>query len=405
MSGDLILAINAGSSSLKFAVYDDAPSLSPLMKGSVGALHDAPRLQVAYQDRRPKIDERLGYRPLDGPAALDRVLAVLRRDGLVARVTLVGHRIVHGGHEFTRPTRLDPVTLDALEQLVPLAPLHQPFNLALVRVAAEALPDALHVGGFDTAFHATAPRLARLYGLPRELSDAGVVAYGFHGLSYAYIASALRTRDSRAVPTTSKPEPGATERTIVAHLGSGVSLCAILGGQSVATTMGFSVLDGPPMSTRSGSLDPAVVLYLIQQRGMSAEDVSALLYHHAGLLGVSGSSGDLSLLVDLDDPHAREAVELFVYRVGREIGSLVAALGGLDRLVFTAGVGEHVAPIRAGICAHAAWLGVQLDEARNARHAEVISTDDSRVEVLVIPTDEEHVLAEGARTCRESGRV
>lgn len=388
----MILALNAGSSSLKFAVYEDAPELPRVLKGNLSGLRDAPRLSVTLANGRIAVDDRLADAPMNGAAALQRVFIELEAQAVTNQLTGVGHRIVHGGQAFTQPALIEQPTLDALQRLVPFAPLHQPFNLSLVNAAHEALPHLPQVACFDTAFHAGQPRLARLYGLPRALTDDGVLAYGFHGLSYAYVASVLRRRYG----------PRAGGRVIVAHLGSGSSLCALLDGHSIATTMGFSVLEGPPMSTRSGSLDPGVVLYLIQERGMAVEAVSDLLYERSGWLGISGLSADMSTLLVSDDVGAREAIDLFVYRVAREIGSLAAALGGLERLVFTAGIGEHAPAIRAQICERAAWLGVILEPWLNIRAEEVVSSSESRVEVLVIPTDEEQVIAEGWRAWHES---
>lgn len=384
----LILVVNGGSSSVKFALFENLESLPRVLKGSVSGLPYDPHLTISDAAGARSVDARLDERPMDAEGALRVVLADLRSRGLLERVSAVGHRIVHGGRAFTSPVRLDAATIAALERLTPLAPLHQPLNLALVALAQAMLPDAAHVGCMDTAFHATQPRLARLYGLPHALSEDGMVAYGFHGLSYASISVALRARYGAH----------AGGRVIVAHLGSGVSLCALAEGHSVATTMGFSVLDGPPMSTRCGTLDPAIVLYLIQERGFSAEAVRDLLYTRSGLLGVSGLSGEMTVLLQSEEPRAAEAVELFVYRVAREIGSLTAALGGLDRLVFTGGMGEHAAGIRARICERAAWLGVSVDASRNAQAARIISTANSAVEVLVITTDEERVIADATRS-------
>jgi acetate kinase len=372
MASDLLLVLNAGSSTVKFAVYEDAPTLRPIVKDRMNA------------DRRPSDGST------DGAAVIRRVLDIVRDHAVVERLTAVGHRIVHGGQRFTHPVLLDPQTLDDIHRLVPLAPLHQPVNLGLVAAARDVLPGVPQIACFDTAFHADQPRLARLYGLPRTFSDEGVIAYGFHGLSYAYIASVLRQRYGAR----------AGDRVIVAHLGSGVSLCAMLEGRSIATTMGFSALDGPPMSTRCGSLDPGVVLYLIDQRRMSVDAVRDLLYEQSGWLGISGLSGDMTKLVESKEAASREAIDLFVYRVGREIGSLAAALGGIDRLVFTAGIGEHSPVVRARICEAAAWLGTVLDPSRNGRSETCISTNESRVEVLVIPTDEERMIAQGVREWR-----
>ncbi|RSV14790.1 acetate/propionate family kinase [Sphingomonas sp. ABOLG] len=380
-----VLVLNAGSSSLKFAIYARGEPLRLLAKGAASRLGEPDaRLRVK------RGDEVMADCPLAGPisvtVAAEAVFAWLDHAGLLAGVEAVGHRIVHGGGGYVDPVILDEGVLQALRRLTPLAPLHQPYNLDIVEFAGERVPQAPQVGCFDTAFHATRPWLERLYALPRELISQGLVAYGFHGLSYDYVAGVLKARDPHH----------AGGRAIVAHLGSGASLCAMSAGRSVATTMGFSALDGLVMSSRCGSLDPGIILYLLQDRGMSADDVSAMLYQRSGLLGVSGISGDMATLLTLADPHAVEAVELFVYRVAREIGSLVAALGGLDTLVFTAGIGENAPEIRAKICAAAAWLGLSLDPPRNRAGDEVVSSEGSAVEVLVIPTDEELAVAKAA---------
>jgi acetate kinase len=383
-----ILVLNAGSSSLKFSVFGHSAELPMLLKGSVSRLGHAPRLKI----RRPgeaDSERSLGSAPMPPGAAVRTAFAELGQRGLLDRVGVVGHRIVHGGQTFTRPVVLDASTLDRLRHLVPLAPLHQPYNLEIVELASGLLPDAIQIGAFDTAFHAERPRCDRLYGLPRQLSDDGVIAYGFHGLSYAHVAAILRARDGER----------AGGRTIVAHLGSGASLCAMDAGRSVATTMGFSALDGLIMSSRCGSLDPGIILHLIRERQMSAEAVSELLYEQSGLLGISGISGDMQTLLQSADPRAGEALDLFVYRIGREIGSLAAATGGLDTLVFTAGIGENAPRIRQRIGAAAAWLGVDIDPVRNARGEHDIGSATSSVEVLVIPAEEELAVAEGVLAC------
>jgi len=292
------------------------------------------------------------------------------------------HRIVHGGREYCTPLRLDAATLVELEALVPLAPLHQPYGLAPVQAIEAMRPRLAQVACFDTAFHVTQPAVAQTFPLPRRFTANGVRRYGFHGLSYDYI--------NRTLP---RWVGGATGRTIVAHLGNGASLCAIRDGASVASTMGFTALEGLMMGTRSGSLDPGVVLHLILEKGLSAERVQHLLYKESGLLGVSGISGDMRELLASSAPEAAEAIELFVYRIVREIGSLTAALGGLDHLVFTAGIGERAAPVRAAVAEGCGWLGATLDPAANAAHAVRIAGADSRVGVWVIPTDEERMIA------------
>lgn len=386
---DAILVLNAGSSSLKFAVFERRHQLPLLAKGGVSSLPDKPSMKV-WSAGTGKIERTLADGPLDVRAAVGRVVEEIRAHDYFARVRSVGHRIVHGGRDFTGATLLDESTLAALRRLVPLAPLHQPVNLEIVEEATALFPDADQYGCFDTAFHAMRPRIATLYGLPRELTEAGLISYGFHGLSFSYIAGRLRDRD--------RDEAGG--RAIVAHLGSGASLCAIRDGKSVATTMGFSPLDGLVMSTRSGAIDPGAILHLLEERKMSAAEITDLLYRHSGLLGVSGISGDMRTLLSSHDPAAREAVDLFVYRAGREIGSLAAALGGLDTLVFTAGIGENAPEVRERIGAAAAWLGVTIDPERNRAGETSIGAPGSAVEVLIIPTDEERAVAEEILTAQ-----
>jgi acetate kinase len=385
---DRLLVLNAGSSSLKFALYVGGTLPELLATGSVSRIGTAPVLSLGVADA-PVGKHPVGTGPVDLPAAAALVFDELDRLGLNQGITAVGHRIVHGGTMFTGPVRLDAGVLDRLEHLVPLAPLHQPHNLAIVRFAAERLPQSVQIGCFDTAFHADRPRLDKLYALPRQLTDQGIIAYGFHGLSYAHIAASLRELDG----------PRAGGRTIVAHLGSGASLCAMDRGASVATTMGFSALDGLMMATRCGAIDPGVLLHLLDDKGMDATALSDLLYSQSGLLGVSGISGDMQVLLESDAPHAEEAIDLYVYGVVRAIGSLAATLGGLDSLVFTAGVGENSPVIRQRICAGAAWLGVVVDAAANQAGIGVISSPASRVSVHVIPADEELAIAQGIAAC------
>ena len=377
-----ILTLNAGSSSLKFAVYRQADLVLEL-SGQVSDLGGSTRFR-ATAGAEVLVDEPWPQGQ-DLDAVLEGIFVWLVRTGWGGGTVAVGHRIVHGGLEFRDPVVLTPDVIRRLEKLEPFAPLHQPFNIRGVVMARCHFPEALQVGVFDTAFHADQPDVARLYAIPRELIDEGVLAYGFHGLSYHYIAERLRIEEG----------PAAGGRVIVLHLGSGVSLCAMAGGRSVATSMGFSALDGPPMSTRCGALDPGVILHLIQARGMTAESVSDLLYRHSGLLGLSGESGDMVTLLASDSPHARQAIDVYVYRIAREIGSLASALGGLDMMVFTAGVGEHAAPIRERISCLCRWLGVDLDADANRVDAREISGPESRVKVLVIPTDEQLVIAQG----------
>jgi acetate kinase len=295
----------------------------------------------------------------------------------------IGHRVVHGGLEFMEPTLVDAAILERLERYVPLAPLHQPHNLAAIRLMLERLPGVPEVACFDTAFHRTVPEVAQLFALPPRFAAAGVRRYGFHGLSYEYVASVLPSLDERA----------AAGRTVVLHLGNGVSMAALQGGRSIGTTMGFTAIEGLPMGTRTGSLDPGVLLFMFDELGMSVREVERLLYQESGLLGMSGISSDMRVLLASEAPAAQLAVEVFCYRVRRELGSLAAALGGLDAVVFTAGIGENQAEIRRRIGRDAGWLGLELDDDANARHGPRISTPGSRVSAWVVPTDEELMIA------------
>ena len=300
------------------------------------------------------------------------------------RLIAAGHRVVHGGSLYTAPVRIDASVTAELRRLIPLAPLHQPHNLAAIAALAKLHPALPQVACFDTAFHHTQSEVATEFALPRRLAAEGIRRYGFHGLSYEYIASVL--------PDILGPAE-ADGRVVVAHLGSGASMCAMHRRKSVATTMGFTALDGLPMGSRCGNLDPGVVLYLIQEKGMTAQAVSDLLYHSSGLLGVSGLSDDMRALLASEDPHAANAVALFVYRISRELGSLAAALGGLDALVFTAGIGEHAPEIRRRACEQAAWLGVHFDEAANTAGGPRITIMGSRASAWMIPTDEDLMIA------------
>lgn len=387
-----ILTLNAGSSSLKFALFD-AGSLTATARGQIESLGDAPHLRVRDAAGAVLAEQRWPAGLTDPYAtALDALLefaeAHLGGDGLGA----VGHRVVHGGMGHVAPERVTPGLLAALLELTPLDPLHMAHNLAPMRVIAATRPPLLQVACFDTAFHHTMPAVARCLALPRAITEAGVQRYGFHGLSYEYIAGRLRTVSPKL----------AAGRVIVAHLGSGASLCALQAGQSIETTMGFSALDGLVMGTRCGSLDPGVILYLGAQGHRFAE-ITDMLYRHSGLLGVSGISDDVRVLLASEDPHAQATLDLFTYRIAGLVGSLVSAPGGLDGLVFTAGVGEHAAPVRAAICRRLAWLGVTLDGQANVIDASLISTADSTVEVRVIPADEEGMIARHTRAIlRES---
>jgi acetate kinase len=387
--GDAILVLNAGSSSLKFSIYELAGEhLALEARGQIEGLGGSPRFRAADGRGQPLAGMPLSGEPAGHFGHAEALASLVRWvqeqfRGQLSPVA-VGHRVVHGGWEFTGPTLIDPQVLVKLERLVPLAPLHQPHSLAAVRAVAEARPDLTQVACFDTAFHRGRSTVTERFGLPDELFRSGVRRWGFHGLSYESVIG----RFPEFAPAV------AGGRVIVAHLGSGASLCAIENGRSVETTMGFSVLDGLPMGTRCGCLDPGVILFLLR-RGMNADRIEKLLYTESGLLGISGVSNDVRDLLASDRPSAAEAIDYFVYRTVREIGSLAAALRGLDALVFTAGVGENSPVIREYVCAGLSWLGVELDPAANRRGRGMISPPDGSPSVWVIPTDEEHVIAAG----------
>lgn len=384
MTGQL-LVLNCGSSSIKYALYSAEAEPKRILRGSLSGLGAHPVFTARDESGRslPEGGVATDHQQLTLETAPDWLFNWLDAGGYGREIVGAGHRVVHGGERFLEPVRIDEQVLDALERLDPMAPLHQPHNLAAVRALKFARPSLPQVACFDTAFHGTQSPVARNYALPRELTASGIRRYGFHGLSYEYIAGvlpdALGARAEGAV--------------VVAHLGNGASMCALRERKSVASTMGFTALEGLVMGTRSGALDPGVIFYLMRERGMSAPEVERLLYQQSGLLGVSGISSDMRKLLESHVPAAREAVQLFVYRAARELGSLAAALGGLDALVFTAGIGEHAAPVRAMICDASRWLGIALDEAANARHDRQIHAAASRITVCVIPTDEESVIA------------
>jgi acetate kinase len=383
---DTLLVLNAGSSSLKFTVFADQDPPRAEVHGVIEEVWSRPRFVAraagsVVGEHAWAPGTRLGHE-----GAIDYLFGSGRGGVLGERpITAVGHRVVHGGTRFSRPVVVDESTLADLDALVPLAPLHQPHNLSVIRALAKRAPSVPQVACFDTAFHCSQAPVARAFALPRRYTEEGVRRYGFHGLSYEFIASALPHVDLRA----------ASGRTVVAHLGNGASMCAMLQGRSVATTMSFTALDGLVMGTRCGSIDPGVLLYLMQRHGMDAKALERLLYEQSGLLGVSGGSSDMRELLarEASDGAAREALELFVYRIVRELGSLAAALGGLDALVFTGGIGENAAPIRARVCRDSTWLGLELDEDANARGGPCISRAGSRVSAWVVPTDEEAMIA------------
>jgi acetate kinase len=381
---DYALVLNAGSSSLKFCVYQRPGGESWRLeaRGQIEGIGTSPRLSVKDADGESLAKQELNS-VRDGRDAVNALAAWLRSNYGGSRVLGVGHRVVHGGARFTGPVVLNPEVLADLRRLVPLAPLHQPYNLAAIEAAFERLPDVPEVACFDTSFHRGQPAVAELIPLPRDLRQAGLQRYGFHGLSYEYIASVL-------------PEVApqiAEGRVIVAHLGSGASLCALKNRKSVDSTLGFTALDGLCMGTRPGSIDPGVVLHLFQGLNLSAKEVETLLYKKSGLIGISGISNDMRDLLGRTEPEARLAVDYFVYRAAKEIGALTAVLGGIDGLVFTAGIGENSTEIRRRICEASAWLGIELDASANDKRGPQISTSRSKVSAWVIPTNEELMIA------------
>lgn len=389
MTEQLIITVNAGSSSLKFGVVrlSDMEEIGRAEVESIGTLRGpSAKGRGAHLEEIGQPPEGLADHAGLTAWALDRIAAVVHNLGEVAAV---GHRVVHGGARFDAPVVVDDAVITALEGFVALAPNHQPHNLSGIAATRKLWPDLPQVACFDTAFHRSQPRIAQTMPIPRELSDEGVLRYGFHGLSYAHIAHVLPDHAG----------PRADGRVIVAHLGHGASLCGMLARRSVATTMGFTALDGLMMGKRSGAIDPGVVLHLIRDRGMTAAEVDRLLNARSGLLGVSGVSDDMRVLETSPDPKAEEAMALFAYRAGREAGSVAVAIGGLDVLVFTAGIGRYSAAMRARIAAHLGFLGVTLDPAANAAHGPVISAAASPVLVLALDTDEEAVIA------RETARL
>jgi acetate kinase len=384
MSDALIGVINAGSSSLKFSVYAGDECLLNGQVDGIG-VRPAAKAKTGTGEALPAPD--LAMLPKTPGDALVALLPWLQ-DWLAGRkLVAIGHRVVHGGPRYAAPQRVTPALLDELATLIPLAPLHQPHNLSPIRVAMERDPAMPQVACFDTAFHRTIPEVAQVFALPYEMAERGIRRYGFHGLSYEYIASVL----PKAAPEI------AGGRVVVAHLGNGASLCAMRAGRSMATTMGFSALDGLPMGTRCGQLDPAVVLHLLTTEGMDIKAVEALLYRKSGMLGLSGLSSDFRDLLASEDPRARFAIEVFVHQVARNIASLAGALGGLDGIVFTAGVGENAAAIRDAVCRACGWMGVELDAAANAARGRRITAPGSRVAAYVIPTDENLMIARQTR--------
>ena len=382
-----IAVFNAGSSSIRFAIFGTTlpgSDPAPRWRGRIEGVGHQRRFSILDATGSPVVDESAvdHDREFDHAEALERILGWLETAGAASELAGIGHRVVHGGRRFTAPVLITPEVLEELDTLTPLAVLHQPHNLRTIRALATRLPDLRQIACFDTSFHLSQPALARLVALPAEVRDRGVERYGFHGLSYEHVARALPAHLGAA----------AAGRVIVAHLGNGASLCALSVGASVATTMGFSTLDGLTMGTRCGSLDPGVILHLLRE-GLTLAQLEDLLYHRSGLLGISGVSHDMRELLASDDARAALAIDFFVYRIGREIGSLAAALGGLDALVFTAGIGEHAPGIRARVIETCRWLGLELDGAANGRGGPRLTMPESHTSAWVIPTDEESTIA------------
>jgi acetate kinase len=382
---DFALVLNAGSSSLKFCVFERVgeSEWEVAARGQIEGIGTSPRLSVKNSKGSALANQAMDTGVKDGHAAIDALATWLRSQWGGSRILGIGHRVVHGGDRYQRPVVLDRKILADLSQLIPLAPLHQPYNLAAIEAVFDRMPEVPQVACFDTGFHSGQSKVAKLIPLPRSICDSGLQRYGFHGLSYEYIASIL-------------PEVApeiAAGRVIVAHLGSGASVCALNDRKSIDSSFGFTALDGLCMGTRPGALDPGVVLYLFQSLGLSAKDVETMLYKKSGLLGISGISNDMRDLLARSEPEARLAVDYFVYQAAKEIGALAAVLGGIDGLVFTAGIGENSAEIRRRICEACAWLGVELDPVANENRSPRISTRQSATSAWVIPTNEELMIA------------
>ena len=383
---DLILILNAGSSSIKFALYPLSQSAStPIISGKIAGIKRAPVFQARDSTGCAISPGALAVLNIeeDQTALTRRLLCWIKEQTKEHTIVAVGHRVVHGGKQFAGPVLLNEKIIGELEKLQSLAPLHQPYNLSVIALVSSLMPDVPQTACFDTSFHRTQPRLAQLFPIPRHFADEGIIRYGFHGLSYDYIASVL--------PDYLKGR--SKDRVIVAHLGNGASMCAMKNRRSVATSMGFTALDGLMMGSRPGSLDAGVILHLIQEQNMKPAEIQDMLYIKSGLLGVSGISNNMQTLLESPHPHAQEAIDLFCYRAAAELGALLPALGGLDAIIFTAGIGEKAPLVRKQICHHLTWLNLRLEEKANAANATVISAPNSAIDVLVIPTNEEEVIA------------
>ena len=382
---DAIAVLNAGSSSIKFSLFAERDrELELTARGQAEGIYTDPRFVAKDRSGKTVAEKSWGEgAKLGHDGALDHLVAFVRAELGQQELAGIGHRVVHGGLEYSKPVRVDAKVLSALEKYVPLAPLHQPHNLAPIRTLLQRAPDLPQVACFDTAFHRAQTEVAQAFALPRSITERGVRRYGFHGLSYEYIAQAFPAHDAKA----------AAGKVIVLHLGNGSSMCAMQNGRSVASTMGFTAVDGLPMGTRCGSIDPGVMLYLMDEMKMDARAIEKLIYQQSGLLGVSGISSDMRALLASANPNAKAAIDLYVYRIGREMGSLAAALGGLDAIVFTAGIGENSAVLRERACRDARWLGVEVDAKANASGGPRISSGASRASAWAIPTNEELMIA------------
>jgi acetate kinase len=385
-----ILTINAGSSSIKFALFPLDHPISP--DAEVSGQIDGIGAETTKMVAKNRAGERIADQVLEGSKvshaqAFDALLKWFTTSHATWEIVAVGHRVVHGGERYSQPTIVDDTVLGHLQSFIPLAPLHEPHNVAGIIALQALLPNVPQIACFDTAFHRSQPEIAQTFGLPRNITAEGIKRYGFHGLSYEFIARALPQHSGRA-----------SGRVVVAHLGNGASMAAMVNRKCVATTLGFSTIDGLVMGTRCGNLDPGVVLHLMETKNLSVKDMTKMLYKESGLLGVSGISQDMRTLLASDKPEAQEAVDLFCYRIARELGSLAAAAGGLDALVFTGGIGEHAAEVRRRVCLQSEWLGIRLNPEANARHELRISAGNSSVDVLVIPTNEEWMMAHHAQT-------
>ncbi|WP_295003174.1 acetate/propionate family kinase [uncultured Dechloromonas sp.] len=385
-----ILTINAGSSSIKFALFPLDHPISP--EAEVSGQIDGIGAETTKMVAKNKAGERIADQLLEGSKvnhaqSFDALLKWFTASHANWRIVAVGHRVVHGGERYSQPTVIDDTVLGHLQSFIPLAPLHEPHNVAGIIALQALLPSVPQIACFDTAFHRSQPEVAQTFGLPRNITAEGIKRYGFHGLSYEFIARALPQHSGRA-----------SGRVVVAHLGNGASMAAMVDRKCVATTLGFSTIDGLVMGTRCGNLDPGVILHLMETKNLSVKDMTKMLYKESGLLGVSGLSQDMRTLLASDKPEAEEAVNLFCYRIARELGSLAAAAGGLDALVFTGGIGEHAAEVRRRVCLQSEWLGIRVNPEANARHELRISAGNSSVDVLVIPTNEEWMMAHHAQT-------